>query len=521
MERARIFKVLVLLLYYFNIKKLIICMKNIFDCIQESLLDDIDSLETSTDKIISKGWFDEYATGKYKIMITKAGTTKVWGDMIIKGYDGDSFPGLNITEFNGSLVIEKCPNITSLSGIWKTDTLMASYGPTTIKGDLTINNCPNLVELGCPYKVEGDFILVGNKNLKSLKGCPEMVFGNAHVMKNGKKFNEETIRASIYIGDNVLCSEETELANITEGEEIDEAMNNSYLLILAQQLKEMGTTFKQKFSHIHWAWDEIDSSNIKNFNWRFKGPDSKALTAARNVISDRTSGIILTYRYENGQSGKMKFIVAIDSNKNYINLNKTFGWRQATATELLDKVAGNYHAKNDGMVIIYYDQEITTYNKRSDRFESKKGIVLNTPEYYAKIARENIARYKKIIQTNKANRNTGEVEKVQKMVDAFLKDIMQASQNVMKNPMKYKDELLWLEKLNEYAYDRKRYDRGSSWGQDGVLVLFNTYMEIWTKTATGKETYIHGDANNRLTLLQEQIQKIIGDAQHYLNKFDV
>ena len=107
------------------------------------------------------------------------------------------------------------------------------------------------------------------------------------------------------------------------------------------------------------------------------------------------------------------------------------------------------------------------------------------------------------------------------MVDAFLRDIMQASQNVMKNPMKYKDELLWLEKLNEYAYDRVSYDRGRTYGNDGVLILFNRYMEIWANTASGRETYISGDVNSRLKSLQDRIQKIIEDAQRYLNKFDV
>ena len=173
------------------------------------------------------------------------------------------------------------------------------------------------------------------------------------------------------------------------------------------------------------------------------------------------------------------------------------------------------------MIIIHKMNELSNWDKRNERGQARSGMVENTPEYYRRVARENIERYKKIVAQNRTNRNTGEVENVQKMVDAFLRDIMQASQNVMKNPMKYKDELFWLEKLNEYAYNRVKYDRGKSYGEDGVLILFNRYMEIWAKTASGQETYISGDANIILKSLQDRIKKIIEKAQSYLNKFDV
>ena len=489
-------------------------MNNIFDYIKESLLDDVDSLENKTDNIILKGWFDEYAKGDFKVKISKKGITKVTGNMIIRGFDGEKFPTMNIDEFKGSLTIERCPNLISTEGLFK-DYFYKIYG------NLIINNCPKLTTLKCPTTVEGNFQLVGNSSLKSLEGAPEMVTDEVYIMKNGKKFKEEQIKQYIpFVGDFICCSEEGEEADVNEAQ-IDEAFSNPYLMLLNKQLNEQGYKFLDVFRS-NYAWDQIDSSHIQNCNWRFKKPSDKDLKAARAIISGKIDGLILVYYYENN---KIVFEYAIDSNKMYTRLNKKsryIRWESVKSTELIDMICGNLgYSTTDGMLIIKHTSDIKTYKKQNDRYDSRVGMVKNTPEYYAKIARENIARYKKIIQTNRANRNTGEVEKVQKMVDAFLKDIMQASQNVMKNPMKYKDELLWLEKLNEFAYDRKRYDRGSSWGRDGVLVLFNTYMEIWTKTATGEETYIHGDANERLTLLQEQIRKIIEDAQHYLNKFDV
>ena len=492
-------------------------MITLYDYVMESILDDEDDLLNQTDNVVSKGWFDENATGKFKVKISKKGITKITGDVIIKGYEGETFPDLNIDEFNGSLTIEKCPNLVSMEGLFK----QYFY---KIYGNLIINNCPKLTKLACPRTVEGNFQLVGNSSLKSLEGAPEMVTDEVYIMKNGKRFKEDQIKKYIpHIGDFICCSEESEEVDITESEEVNEAFGNPYLMILAKQLKESGHSFKEIFNKYgsHVSWDQIDSSHITVHNWRYKYPSDKDLKAARAIISGKSFGYIITFRYEDN---KLKFVRVIDHHKDTIVLGGSYArWYQAKSTELIDMIIGNGYSnpKCDGMIIIHKMNELSNWEKRNERGQARSGMVENTPEYYRRVARENIERYKKIVAQNRANRNTGEIENVQKMVDAFLRDIMQASQNVMKNPMKYKDELFWLEKLNEYAYNRVNYDRGKSYGEDGVLILFNRYMEIWAKTASGQETYISGDANIILKSLQDRIKKIIEKAQSYLNKFDV
>lgn len=492
-------------------------MNNLYNYMLESILDDIDDIMNDTDNIITKEWFNQYATGDFKVKISKKGITKVTGNMIIKGFDGDKFPTINIDEFNGSLTIEKCPNLVSMEGLFK----QYFY---KIYGNLIVNNCPKLTKLACPTTVEGNFQLVGNSSLKSLEGAPEMVTDEVYIMKNGKKFKEDQIKKYIpYVGDFIFCSEEGEEVDITESEEVNEAFGNPYLMLLAKQLKESGHSFKEIFNKYgsHVSWDQVDSSHITIHNWRYKSPSDKDLKAARAIISGKSYGYIITYRYEDN---KLKFVRVIDHHKDTIVLGGSYArWYQAKSTELIDMICGIGYSnpKCDGMIIIRKMNELSNWDKRNERGQARSGMVENTPEYYRKVARENMERYKKIVAQNRANRKSGDVERVQKMVDAFLRDIMQASQNVMKNPMKYKDELLWLEKLNEYAYDRVSYDRGRTYGNDGVLILFNRYMEIWAKTASGRETYISGDVNSRLKSLQDRIQKIIEDAQRYLNKFDV
>ena len=494
-------------------------MITLYDFVMESILDDEDDLMNQTDNAVSKEWFDEYATGDFKVKISKKGITKVTGNLIIKGYDGETFPNINIDEFNGSLTIEKCPNLVSTEGLFK------QYFHKLI-GNLTINNCPKLTKLSCPFSIEGNFYLTGNSSLKSLEGAPTMVYGEVYIMKNGKKFNEEQIKKYIeYIGDFICCSEDEIEADVNESEELNEALNNPYLLLLAKQLKETnGLSFKNIFGGYSIAWDQIDSTNIKNYNWRYKTPSEKDLKAARLIISGKVSGFIITYHYEEG--GKIVFDKLINYNKIVLNLHGSYRGAVTKSTEIIDMIVGSYYNRTDGMLIITgdfgYSSELSTYNKKYERRKSREGMVENTPEYYRKVAQENMERYKKIIEANKANRNSGAVEKVQKMVDSFLKDIMKASQNVLKNPTKYADELLWLDTLNECAYSTVTYGRNGKFGKDGVLVLFNRYMGLWSKAATGNKSYIYGaTVDDSLKNIQAQIEEIISYAQHYLNKFDV
>ena len=203
------------------------------------------------------------------------------------------FPTINIDEFNGSLTIEKCPNLVSMEGLFK----QYFY---KIYGNLIVNNCPKLTKLACPTIVEGNFQLVGNSSLKSLEGAPEMVTDEVYIMKNGKKFKEDQIKKYIpYVGDFIFCSEEGEKANINE-DQIDEAFSNPYLMLLNKQLNEYGRKFKDIFRS-NMAWDQIDNSHIQNYNWRFKKPSNKDLKAARAIISGKIDCLIIVYYYENNK----------------------------------------------------------------------------------------------------------------------------------------------------------------------------------------------------------------------------
>lgn len=519
-------------------------MKNIFDYIsngipqedysvfdgelssvlKESLLDDFDTMEKDADKLILSKWFETNCTGNYKIKTIKSlnGGIKITGNMIIKNFDGENFPGLNVVEVDGDIMIEKCPNLKTIAGLFEVN----GYPLLKMKGSLFINNCPNLTELLCPQIVTGDFQLSNNKSLKSLNGAPEMVYGNVIIMKNGKKFNENQIKSVIQYCDYITCSDEEELANLNETEDVVEAMGNPYLSLLAKQLKEIGLSFKDLFGRRMMAWDDIDSTHIVKYEWRYKYPDAKDLSAARQIISGKQSGIIFLYCYDD--NNKIKFMKSINDNKVVHKFAKSsYGGRGMSmrSTEIIDMICGKGYDRTDGMLIIL-DNGLTrdVIKKRGARMDARQGMVENNPEYYKELARENIARYKKIIATNRAKKNTGSVERVQKKVEEIIQRVLKASTNIAKDPMKYKDSLMYLSTLNDYVYSRISYDRGKVYGKDGILILFNEYMDKWSTTAAGANDYSYmnnTDIRVRLDNIEQKIDERISQMQRYLNIFNV
>lgn len=500
---------------------------NIYDYIKESLLDDFDTLDKKIDTQIISDWFNQNATGNFKIKVNKKGTV-IKGNVLIKGFNDENFPNLNISEFNGTLAIEKCPNLNSLDGLWVEALESSSNSFVKFEGSLIINNCPKLTSISCPWSITGDFQLVGNTSLRSLKGLPGMVTGNAFVMKNGKKFKEEQIRKDMYVGDNVFCSSDEELANLCESESIDEAMNNPYLLLLAKQLKETGKSFKNDFGkHSYVAWDQLDSSDVTNYSWRYKKPSDSDLKAARHIISGKVAGFIFVYKYD--EDNKIKFIYAINHNKRMLLLtgDSWHAWQSEKSTELVDRITGDgwRNSRTDGMLIVTTNRTTNdVYKLRGDRKKAQEGIVQNTPEYYEEVARNNIRRYKQIIEANRANKKSNAVSRVQQKVDKFLQDIMKASQNAVKNPTKYASYVYNLRSLNEYAYETERYSGGNKYGKDGVLALFNSYMSKWMNTVSGEtvyHSYRFSSLDEELDDIEGKIDRIIANAQSTLKIFDV
>jgi hypothetical protein len=462
----------------------------------ESLLDDFEDMEVSQDKEMIKQWCEDNLKGNYKLVVLKNGHIKLRGDVLIKDYKDDNFP-YQISVMNGNLSIEKCPNITSLNGLF--------VDFISIDGNFSINNCEKLTSLeGGPLTVKGTLSITGNKSLKSIEGAPDLVFGNLYIMKNGKKFSVDKLKEKYKVARRIVCSIEDDEELINE-EIINEALNEPHLLELVDQLKKSKKNPTDVlFRHFDIEWDLIDSSNVQEFT----RIDAKAKTKIRNTIAGRDDvrGIILLWddhkqMYTNIISDRKK-ILSLDNNLIYSRgsfIRSGGKWLETTTTELM-----NYVDNADSAIIINWtNAELDSkFRKRIDRRKSREGMVHNTPEYYEEVARENIERYKKIIAQNKAANKNKDFDQIDKDVETIVQAAFKYAQNIRKNykpnpnnPHNHYFETSKIENIMDEIYDKKvwvgynnksvSHNNGYK-GSEGLLSLYDQYMRSYIRSnATG------------------------------------
>lgn len=479
-------------------------MKHLKDIIVESFFDDEDDLMRDMDNIAIDTWLKENTTGGYKYQRLKTGDLKINGTLIIKGFDGEEIPIKNIVSvINGGITIEKCPNLTTLDG------LFASR--CTFDGDLNIANCPKLESIGVlPGKVEGIVNISNNPKLKNIDNLPYLVDGNVYLIKNGKKFKEEKLRNVLY-AHNIFCSSEEDEANINE-DVIEEAFTSAHLSLLNKQLNKDGLSFNNLFvkkvytgqsptdmNKMKIDWKDIDSSNIKEFS----KVDATALKAIRSVISSRTGrGIVLLMDW------KGNYTAVMTSDKRYCLLysddsfdsHRLFQWQNRETTFLIAAAE-----RADGCVVISWDtQKSNDYRElRAQREIRQDGRLLNTPEQYKKIAEENLKRYKQMSAQLKIRKNQV-FNKIDDGVENILIRMMKANRDAHLNPESFKGygshSLYDLRYLNELIYDKQHYvgysrKNGSEYkGHNGLLYLYDRYTSSYVNLSNGES---YGDAMKR------------------------
>lgn len=476
-------------------------MRNLY----ESLLDDFEEISKSQDKEIISKWCEENLSGKYNAVILKNNSIKLRGDVLIKNYKESTFP-YPISTMNGNLAIEKCPNITSLDGLFT--------HITCVEGNFSINNCPKLTSLvGGPLIVSGSCSITGNNSLKTLEGAPTC-YGTVYVMKNGKKFKESKIKELFQLPTRIVCSAEEDEPIIESV--INEAINEPHVLEFVTQLKNDGYDVKKVlFDKFTIEWDLIDSSHVQEYN----KIDNSTKTKIRNVISGKNRGIVLLWSNVHD-----KYIAAISSRKELFNLNPAIRvrssggyvqyWRECKSTELMDCV----DMADSAVIITWSDTDaymrIAKHNKRVD---SRNGVVYNTPEYYEQIARENIERYKKIINQNKALKKNEDFDKLDNDIEAIVNAALKYTQKIRKE---FKDDgstryiyaHIKIENIMSSIYGKSIYTgyrkgHSSYEGTDGLLYMYEQYVKSYIAAAAkGDKYYI-----NKLNELRQDIDRLIKD----------
>lgn len=119
------------------------------------------------------------------------------------------------------------------------------------------------------------------------------------------------------------------------------------------------------------------------------------------------------------------------------------------------------------------------YNKRKKRSDNRQGMIYQgDASFYAKLAKDNRDRYRRIIQQNRAKKLEDDelIAQYKDIVDKTVK----LSADVAANPEKYDSNFYQFTTLMENMYGRnvnyKAYH--STTDQDGVFVLFTKYVDL-------------------------------------------
>ena len=513
-------------------------MKHINNVIIESLLDDTDELVSKIDSHLLKDWVEKYVKCSGKVQYLKNGSVKFGGDVLIKGFDGESFPHFfKVASVNGDFKIEKCPNLKNIEG------LFIDY--VTIKGEYVVANCPKLESLvGGPFAVEHNMSITSNPSLKSLEGCPVSVWRKVYVMKNGKKFNKEYIKSfiSIKLDFDIFCSSEEEEANIVESEVVNEALNEPHLLQLAKQLKEKpvvsgASNFNKIFGHYNTGLkhhtvdrqvrfevplDQLDSSNVKEYDTI----DDKTDKAIRSIISKTGAmGMILCKNVDN------EYIFVVNHRKQYHILNLDWGssarWYAPQQDEWVmmeySQIMSLIHQYASSCVVVSWGiQEWNEYlKKKSGRRTAREGMIFNTPEQNEKISRENLDRYKAMANKIQVDKKNAEFDKIDQEVEDLVNKVLKISREARRNPNKWKNYEITV--LNEMIYGEYQTDyskgRLNIIREAGVLSLYNSFISNYNDVQRGESSPSHGERwmDSSVGRLKKRIQ----DVKDYMSRHNM
>ena len=208
-------------------------MKDLFKFLRESILD-TDDLDARVDKNIADMWAQENLTGKYTLRRLKSGKFKIYGNVILRKYNGTDFGGIVIGSLDGSLYVEDCPNLKSLEGLFETWGSGDDEVKARVTGDIKITNCKSFESLkGIPNYIDGEFACVDCPALKSLEYAPNMV-SHVTIIKAGKKFKETQIKKYFKCATQIMCSME----DGDPGNMILEALSEPHLLAFWDWIKK-------------------------------------------------------------------------------------------------------------------------------------------------------------------------------------------------------------------------------------------------------------------------------------------
>lgn len=457
--------------------------------------------------------------GNFTYVLFKDGSVRVNGKLIISGITADKLH-LNCRDFHGKLIIENCPNLTTLEGSF----LEKIY---VFDGSITINQCPSLVSIdGISGMVKGDVSITNCKKLKSL-GTLESVLGNLYWEKNGKKLTAEEISKKTHVIKKIYCSEEEIEADVVEGV-VNEAFNNPWLQRLAAQLKKYPYkeySWDDKAPDKHYTVDElfrkygrltgmsgvgrlidkITNDDIDVYDMGDNDDKKDLGKAFYNSYSNEdpsASDLVLVYDEDlreftegygyiakpRGQQvrGIERFFFPTSKNSGRNNKISDYNISKTEARQNLLGLGTGYtvvvinSGKDKG------NESHDRYKIRQERIASQEGSI--TPgdvEQYKKIAADNIKRYKEIIAKNKAMKKKEDNGEYDQLIDRYEQINVRTFKfirAIAKDPKAF--DRWKVGGFIEWTRDEKKWAHGSygrthEYGEYGLIYYFKNFMDSY------------------------------------------
>lgn len=511
-------------------------MKNLTDFssyisdLSESILASAEDALTAGDNYIESELLTSWMLDdKCKISKKKNGYI-LKGDFKMRDYPEKIYNGPKILKVQGNFSINNT-QLTSLENLFDID--------ADVIGTFNIEDNNNLVSLkGCPSAVN-TLCIVGNKNLKNIDVAP-VVYINAYISKNGKKFKKEELQSKINVYKHIFCSQEDENYILNESEVITESFKAPQLKLVADAIKNVSKDVphdeRVKFSYIsNIPWDKIESSDIIEM----EVSDSKCLTLARAYISGKQCGIMFVMD-KNGDPIYIIYrlnVIPVSKNSN-IKLNRwTFKYKtEMRPTEIID-IISRY---GDTVLFINTRKYIGDNDKKyRDRWEAKKGalalqkgyertgedtysdrINIREVRYYQNIADENRERYKKQLIKLKAQRaSTNNVfitlkNRIDQLFDRYSALLVKVSQN----PNKYMHYEIQSVHDLFHAVRTVGSGRNAYSTSTGLFTLISNYMDIMIDGANGRS---YGNGLERLKDIENKITEVISQTEAKLTALEL
>lgn len=273
-----------------------------------------------------------------------------------------------------------------------------------------------------------------------------------------------------------------------DNELITEKLNDPKLLELAKYLKQFSSknsyndkSFSGIFGKYNIEWDKIQESDWNKIE-NLKEAQKYIGKINSNSSNKYLRGIILIERNKK-ISGLFSYKTYIDFYNNRVEYdydNGTYSNVKKPRIINYDKIIDMKNLLQEGDICYFLDLtpfEKSYIAKKSERDRNKKGMILQgDEEFYKKLAKENIERYKKIIAKNKAEQAAKQDKLVEQVKDTINK-VMELSIKIFQGGPKYADLQYSISSLIEKINSKQIWNsKGKSTGSDGLLYIFNEYL---------------------------------------------